>query len=52
MIWGPAKVSVPGVCKKERTVGNVLFAEKILSGLFGEMTNAGEDVYCFDDAFP
>ena len=46
------KVTVPGVCKKERTVENVLFAEKILSGLFGEVMNAGEDFYCFDDVPP
>ena len=46
------KVTVPGVRKKERTVENVLFAEKILSGLFGEVIHAGEDLYCFDDAFP
>ena len=46
------KVTVPGVCKKECTARNVLFAEKILSGLFGEVMNAGEDFYCLDDAFP
>ena len=46
------KITVPGVRKKERTVENVLFAEKILSGLFGEVIHAGEDLYCFDDVPP
>jgi hypothetical protein len=46
------KVTVPIVCKKESTVEKVLFAEKILSGVFGEVMNAGEDFYCFDHAFP
>jgi len=46
------KVTVPIVCKKESTVEKVLFAEKILSGMFGEVMNAGEGFYCFDDASP
>ena len=48
----PRKVAVAGVCKKDRGVGNILFAEKILSGLFDEVMNTGEQGYCFNDAFP
>jgi hypothetical protein len=46
------KVVVPVVCKNESKSDESLFADKILSGVFGEVMNAGEDFYCFDDASP
>jgi hypothetical protein len=43
------KVSIPVVCKNKSD--DLLFADKILSGVFGEVMNAGEDIYCFNDAY-